>query len=199
MKLLLYVLAALLGIILSCNNSVGCNQIKINNEIKSWGDSLNEGDRYVLISDFGNIDELEVIEKGVSMSTCNKFELGVNQYESYNLSIESSNLALVKNSNACLSYTTKSYVEEKNKIMFTAFGMNWLTDSVQTDSQVVKEWIRLPEKNDSIESYKFTSTNFISTEPRLIKSFNWSKDYGIVRYELLENNEVYSYYEKSVN
>lgn len=193
---LIYTIVALSGFILSCSNSVGCNQIKINKEIKSWGDSLNEGDRYIMRSNFGNFDELSVIEKSLKMSTCNKFELGVNQYESYIILIESSNSSLTKNIIASLSFTTKSYLKENNKIKFTAFGMNWLTDSLEVDPKVVKEWIQIPEHNDSIESYKFMSTNFISTEPCLVKSFNWSKEYGLVRYELRENDEVYSYHEK---
>lgn len=185
----------ILFIIMSCSGTYeNCNQIKIERRKLLWIQGYNLNDQIVLKSDQGNFDTLELIEKSVGFSPCNKFELGPNQYESYNYTFLSSNFKQVENKSAGLSYSTDDVLYGKNKMMVSAFGLNWASSDLGIDKKIYKETIKVQGVTDSIETMRFKSSNCLSDVPE-IKYFNWSKRYGLVKYQT-NSGETYEYFKK---
>ncbi len=178
-----------------CNFYEGCNRISIPKRDLLWIKGYNLHDRIVLKSDKGNFDTLELIEKTIEFTPCNKFELGPNQYEEFDYVFSSQKLKETENSHAGLSFSTDNSAYDGRGKIIRAFGLEWSSSDLDHDKEIHREKIKVAGIKDSIETFYCSKSNYSNSIAEIV-SFNWSKKYGLVRYELKGSSEKYEYYKK---
>lgn len=182
----------------SCNNSGNtCKKISIPKKDLGWIKKYKPGDKILFRSDMENVDTLELIEKNIEYSPCNKFELGPNQYQTFYYTFLSQRLNDRKRAaTAGLTYSTGSSMYGANKMVVYAFGMCWVSGDLKNDNLVAKQKIKLNGIQDSILTMYFEKSNYTSGKHPAIKSFNWHEELGLIQYKTLENGETYKYWKK---
>lgn len=210
-SIILFTFLPLALLINACNWSSECKKVKISHDLVEWANCYNEGDTIVLKSNLNNYDSLVVNSIKREYSPCNKFELGPNQYESMivyfnsiSKDVEECKQELIKNRFVMLKLgAKKSYnnMEFKGFYVYNLKFDNFICkENESTDSTIScdnRSFISPPLFKDSILSFKFDDRNahsrypYVNSEyPCAIKSFHWSKEYGLVQYET-EDDEVY--------
>jgi len=189
-------LLIILFLISSCDNFDNCNKMRMSSDIKSWCSiEFTEGEQYIMASKMGNRDTIKVIENSITFSTCNKFELGPNQYEKYSYTLLSSNFNNQVNSASGVLYSMGTNEYGTKKMVFRAFGMCYVSDSID-DGKIIKENIKVSGFRDSIETYYFNRSNYKLDGISHIQEFNWSKRYGLIRYKTEKKSETFEFYKK---
>ena len=186
----------LILLLYSCTNISTCKKIEMSADDLSWIKFYNLNDKVVLINTKNeDKDTLKLIEKIVEFSPCNKFELGPNQYQQYYYTFLSSkfNSPGSLTSTAGLSYYTGKNRYGNDKKTIDAFGRIWVTDNLEQD--ILKRKIKVVGLKDSIETLYLDKTNFPSQGKSRIKSFNWHKKLGLVRYVTNDGN-IYEFQRK---
>jgi len=210
MKNNILVFILLLIAISSCNWYRDCKEIPIPKEDTEWFNCYSVGDTVVLKSNLNNYDTLVVITKEIEYTPCNKFELGPNQYQSMTI--------VLKTMCGKVDKCRKELIEDKkhnfvmlglsNKYEKTYRGIdvynlrfdNSICERETPDSIIYCDNIthlKIPFFKDSIEVYKYDDKNAYSQYPYVnskyscsVKTFHWSKQYGLVQY-ITENNEIF--------
>lgn len=181
-----------------CNNSGNtCKKISIPKKDLNWIKKYKPGDKILFRSDMKNVDTLELIEKNIEYSPCNKFELGPNQYQSFYYTFWSEKLGNSKKpATAGVTYSTGNTMYGTNKMLIFAFGLRWVSADLENDKLVTAQKIKLDGIKDSIVTMHFENSNYTPGEPPAIESFDWHKELGLIQYKTLENGETYKYWKK---
>ncbi|MDF3026938.1 MAG: hypothetical protein K0S23_1245 [Fluviicola sp.] len=180
----------------SCDSGNTCKKISIPKGDFDWVKSYKVSDKIIFSGDKGNFDTLELIEKKKEFSPCNRFELGPNQYESSHYTFLSQKMSKTESATAGIRGTTGNSIYGYNKRVIWAFGLYWVTKSIDQDKKIQTEKIKIPAFKDSIETLYFTNGNYSNGRSALIDFFNWNKVYGLVRFKLRETGETYEYYKR---
>lgn len=198
----------------SCNWYSDCNKVSLSKEDGEWFNCCNLGDTIILKSNMENYDSLIVTVKKCEYSPCNKFELGINQYQSILITLKSTNIKV----NECKKQLMKNpfikfYSEasdeeyEKTYRAIEVYNLQFQSLSYTSDSLINYEEtpvrLKIPYFKDSLYVYRFDDKNSRSQYPYVnskypcaVKSFHWSTKYGLVQYET-ESGEIYELIFKS--
>lgn len=181
----------------------GCEKIALNQEDLSWYKSLpNEGDTLFFRGYDGTIDTFIVSNNVNEFSDCNRFEIGDYQYNMsrYTATLINSKRDRNINNRFYIFLTKKHQIDSStscNKLIqvFDLYTneLNSL-DMFKHDTILIKSlkrhiptiFIDKKSKNTNVES---------SSKTIKIQSFNWNKEYGLVRY-MTEDSVVYEYWKK---
>lgn len=163
--------------------------------VKRWAKEYNVGDRYIMKSNLGNLDTLKLIEKTVEYSTCNRFELGPDQFEQLNYTFISSRLDREKFGAAGIRFDSGFSDFGDNKMVIRAFDMYWVTNDIEKDKLVKTQRLKVDGIKDSINTYFFDKGNYFGKHYEVyLQSFNWSEKYGLVKYTVKESNEIFEFF-----
>lgn len=174
----------------ACKNNTGCKKISISQDEKKWLDFFNIGDSILFKSNFDNIDTFIVHDvQNDFYSSCNKFELGENQYESQSVSLKLLNKIKVektKQENVWFSFSkdVNNMRDSSSQKYFKVFDFEtkWFSDLNQLDSDT----INLSTTSKTYHTYVFDRSGTNQNpdgSPAIIKTFWWSKYFGLLRYE----------------
>ena len=186
----------------ACFNNTDCKQLLVTTKEKSWFRVYQSGEKVLFKSDRNHIDTFIVGKQIDSYTICNKFELGAYQYNYVSLSLKASNChGMSKQSFQCgfsLSFT-KEHQTEKDKDCFKKmYVFDLYTDELTSMDSVLKETVNSEVSGRRYQTYLFINgkgTDDINGGVATVQSFNWSKEHGLIRYELA-TGEVYEFWKK---
>lgn len=180
------------------NNTKGCKKIYLSKEEKSWFSSFQIGERLLYKDQYGKIDTLLITGVGESFTTCNKFELGEYQYNKIGINMKPSNYHGV--SNCSVNVVFSKHLQKSSSVPCDkAFYVFDLITNYSSDLNQIKiDTVKLSFFNKEVPTYLFekgNNTSDLDEGQQIVTSFNWSKDYGLVRYTLF-NGKVYNFWKK---
>ena len=163
-----------------CNWYSNCPKLDLTEEELSWFNAYELGDIIVLESNKNKRDTLIVVGKTYGYSPCNKFELGPFQHGEFSIklvprydSMDSDFLSIYYHFEKWDSIVTKK--------AFVVYDLHLSNDYGKR--KLKEKRIFLQQKKDSIDTYLTDSTNSYLNNNQYVISFNWSKEYGLVKYE----------------
>ena len=157
-----------------------CNEIKLSKEDKSWMAPYNNVESVVFKSDQNNLDTFFFKERSESYTTCTKIELGPNIYNSSGMSFQSKNTSK-KSPKGFYIGLTKDYFHELPSgciIDLDVFDLNLHFDSIKDLNFEIVVNLHNQRKYYTIRESRESGQN------TTIKSYNWSKKSGLMRYEM---------------
>lgn len=187
-------------VLFSCNNNKGCKQISLSKENKEWFNGLKGVDSLLFQSDRGNIDTFVVKEVASSYTQCNKFELGENQYESFEFVMKQINRKCFNPQNNRTVWIkffkdVTNGLDNSSQKNFSVFDFesDWFVDF----SLLEKDSITLSTDKKRYDIYFFHRNGEYNEDgtKSYVKAFYWSKNYGLLRYEL-NTGETFEFFKK---
>lgn len=175
-----------------------CKKLYLSNEEKEWFEYYEVGDSLFFKEHNDEFtDTVIVTEKGVDFTACNKIELGEYQFQNAWLSG-----CLVENgkiNNDLRAFHVEYTKEQQANIpavacykSFTSFNLRL---SRFTDlKKYPKEFVYIFSEKHEVESHKF-DFDIMSNKGGKIISFNWSKNFGLVKYKK-KDGKIYTLWKK---
>ena len=181
---------------LSCSNNKGCVKIGLSLEDKDWFKIYMKNELFLFKSNLNNMDTIKVaFPIQPDYTVCNKFELGGYQYEENVVVLKSVNCHGLESEFCDIRMHFSKSLQLKTDIdclkSFSVFDLN--TDLLKTLSEY-QDSVELKYLNKKLNCYTFNYSKRNVSDwnegIHTLKEFNWSKEYGLVRYEL-DSGEVY--------
>lgn len=178
-----------------------CKEVLISKGEIEWFNYFELGDTLFYISQESSIDTFVVIEDDHYLSNCNKIEIGNYQYDQAWVTAKMINKKY-KNYDDCLFTIEFSKQLQKDSITpsykyFTVFD---LTTEEFNDMKMFEidsiYSIGLKRKVPTISFPDSPKMRSSGTCPIKLSSFNWNKEYGLIRYTL-KSGEVFDFLRKS--
>lgn len=185
----------------SCMNNIGCKKISISQDEKRWLDFYQIGDSIFYKSNLGNIDTFLVKDvNDYFYTSCNKFELGENQYESNGVTLKCLNVLKRENFNQEVWFNFKKNVNNiSDSTSFKYFNVfDYKTETFSDFNEIEKSVINLTTTGKEYDAYFFDRSGRHSNEDGtavVIKLFYWSKEHGLLKYETA-NGEIFEFFRK---
>lgn len=185
MKLLKNILFCkyLVLVLYSCNLDVNCNKVTLAKADLDFFNIYNISDTIILKSNKEHFDTLIVFDKFRRFSRCNKFELGKNQFEQFTITLTSKMKTKGSNNLVILSFKMRSDEREISEKCFYVYDLSFCKEVAERD--VICDSLYSDKIKTNINTYFFNTSNSLS-DGSYIKSFNWSKEFGLIRYETKE-------------
>lgn len=170
-----------------------CNEVQLSKDDKTWIQCYGNVDTILFTSNYSNVDTFVLEEKYDAYTTCSKFELGPDVYNY--IGIDYSKLSNSKKSSQHIYIGIDkdfSHGEGRECIKsFQIYDLNASFDSLNKRNLNIK-WVEFPRlSKNKIKSMNFEVGDEFSGTSEDIKSFVWSKKYGLLRYEL-KTGEIFS-------
>lgn len=166
-----------------------CERIDLGAEDLTWLEAYRPGDTLIMKSDSSRYDTLVLVNMEKEYTPCNIFELGNHQFQYALLTLKSSLVPTHLYDNVQLSIEIDTPLGHSTLSIY-GFDLEYNNANDSVPINELEEKIFLPWKKDSIYSYRFTKSNSTSYGEHVIRSFNWSKKIGLVRYTI-ESGEVF--------
>jgi hypothetical protein len=173
--------------LVGCLNTGSCNRVRLSEAEKKWIEFYSEGDTLI----FGNtkqIKEFVVTDKGSGFTACNKFELGPNEYENNGALLKSNTLEIN------INFTKENQNNNEPDCHKNIYVSDLYSKNITNLGVLKQEPVYVPYLNKEIPTYLITSDTLtidIDGGNQYVRSFNWSKKYGVVRYTRF-NDEVFT-------
>jgi len=175
--------------------STHCEKINLSLEDKQWYQAYAKCDTIWFKSNKGKLDTLIISSRDNRYSPCNKFELSTHIFQEMNIKMippfcpEDESYCRVEIS---LSKRYQYKPDETCEKIISVFDLN--SNFKETDSLIKMDSIHLNGFVGKILTYYFEKDDRFSQSYgwMKIKSFNWSKEFGLVRYN--RNNEIFELY-----
>jgi hypothetical protein len=179
-----------IGLLQSCFSN--CNEIKLSQADKSWIAPYSQTKSVIFKSDGNNQDTFFLKDKYEDYTTCSKFELGPNVYNYAAITFESKNVPKSLNKKFSVRIE-KDYSHESLSeciIGLSIFDLDSRFDNLK-DSKLIFEKITNPYDGRNYNTFKFTRGDRFTSTPSRIKSYNWSKEEGLISYEMASGEIFY--------
>lgn len=184
-----FVFILVLPIFTACFGENQCKKVSIPLKEKEWFEAYKTVDRIIFLNKKSNQrDTFELDRKLITTySPCNRFELGRYQFESNKIKFKATKCH-GNNKNFCsfqLSITMDYDFKARGSVrFFRVYDLN------SGDNEVTR-MIKPSWSKDSIETLYFEKgTSGFAHTSKFIRSFNWSKKFGLLQYTTL-TGEVY--------
>lgn len=184
LSILIILFFILFGCILPPNE---CEKVDLSPEEKEWFDVYKVGQHVIFTNSVGVSDTLIVNKITNGYTICYGTEHGYRQYNIVILRMRLNHNEL--DLKGMLRFQKSIYSDATEK-SFQIAGLNWHYDTLAGNLKFEK--IYLKSKKDSVDTYQLNEGNRSGSADgdAVIKSFNWSKRYGLVRY-VTKENETY--------
>lgn len=177
-----------------------CKRVELTHDEKEWFNAYRTDDTLLFRSNLGKIDTLVVKSMSDSYTACNKFELGDYQYNEAGMVLQSSNShglgsghsKIFMNFTKSLQYDTLEPCDKYFKVFDLFSERIGAMDSIPSDT------LQISGLSNHLVTYLFKPGVYASdgdSGDQKIVSFNWSKEYGLVRYTIF-TGEVYDFWKK---
>lgn len=190
-KYKIIILGLALLILLSCGvGSNNCEVIALSKSDKDWFQFYKKHSAICFLSNFKNKDTLIVNNPIKSVyTTCNKFELSGYQYEELSLSLKPKKCYSIEKDYCEISINFTKHLQKNMNIdchkSFRVYDL--CTQTLDNMNQYMDTiYIESLKKSVSCFTFSFLDTNFtdLNGGDKILKDFSWSKEYGLIRYEL---------------
>lgn len=197
------IVLALTPFIKSCVFS-GCEKVNFNQEDLSWYKSLpNEGDTLFFRGSDNSIDTFVIGNRFREYTDCNKMAFGDYQYDEFRCA---GTLINIKGKNDFFGtgfdffFTKRNQNDSISSCNKSIQVFDLQTSGIITSLNVFKvDTIVIESLNKRLSTVFINNSKYAdfdsSTNPIEIISFNWSKEYGLVRYTT-RDSVVYEYWKK---
>jgi len=149
---------------------------------KKWINNYKIGKEYIFKSNLERTDTLTVVDMMDDYTPCNKLALGESQFNIIKVQLLSSKLSKTTYGDIALIMST----EESEEIGILFAFVDLQHTFYELEREVEQYPVFVAKYNDSILAFNFNENNCTSSWGKTIKSFSWSKKYGIVQYETKE-------------
>lgn len=178
------------GLLQSCFSN--CNEIKLSQDDRSWITPYLNIKSVIFKSDQNNQDTFFLKEKYEDYTTCSKFELGPNIYNYAAITFESKNTpkSLKKKFSVGIEKDHSHELPSECLIRLSLLDLDSRFDNLK-DSLLIFETITNPYNGRNYKTLRFTRGDRFTSTPSRIRSYNWSKEDGLIRYEMASGEEFY--------
>lgn len=183
-----YYIILFLSVIFSCENKNICKKKSLIKSDKAWFDTYTEGDTIVFKSN-KNLDTFIVVTAGTFYSDCNRFEFGEVQYNQGIVSMRQFKDGKLRmlGDKIQLEFSNQTKLEN-SKLSNKNFLVFDLKVELIDLKEIKRDTIIFKKTKESV--YRFSSNDKFSKDfdgsSFEIKSFHWSKEFGLLRYETKE-------------
>lgn len=200
--ILLIVITIIATVLSSCLNSLGCKKVTITEEEKEWLKFATLNDTFLFKSNINSVDTFVVtFWDDNNFTDCNRFEKGENQYEYNSISMRRINKSRdypAKDSEALFIFE-KSVNNQSDSTSYKRFTVfDFRTDGFANFADFPLVNLELSTTKTSYTANLFDRSGVHGNKdgsPVFIKSFLWSKENGLLKYETA-SGEVFEFLKK---
>lgn len=158
-----------------------CNEINLSSKDREWINLYDSIDTLVFNSE-NNKEQIFILkDKYNDYTTCSKFELGPDVYNYVGIEFWDSlnNFAISLNLSKDLFHNTKNNTDYSLSVS----DLNSTFDSTSFHELKIQN-IKFPNKKKSFKTFYFeTGDKLSNNNSKIVKSFNWSEKFGLLKYE----------------
>lgn len=162
----------------------GCDIKNISVSDKEWLNCYRLNQMITFKNQFGQIDTLIVDEIDTTYSSCNKFELGPNQYQEISISLKSSRTERTdRNNSVYISFSQNHDGNLCSKYFYVYDYHFW--DGRDLEQELKDSLLNLKYfKKRNLDCLVFTQKddNHHDSDDFNLDTFYWNKDYGLIKY-----------------
>lgn len=170
-----------------------CNEIELSKDDRNWANCYQGINSLVFSNDSNEQAKFNLKSEYEDYTTCSKFELGPDVYNYYGLEFSQVGKSNKLNNKICINLD-RDFEHGADKECIKSFQVLDLGSSFDNtvDTMLVVKYIDLPTfSSHPIKTYYFeVGDSFSDKSTDYVRSFYWSRQFGLVQYELI-NGEIY--------